>query len=173
MRRFPFLAAFVLAGCVGGRMMSGGSSAIRTDRDAYVVSPDSQGVARFTIRLRYTNGTGKTAYLATCRGPQPPRLEKQVGDQWVVAFMPVVPLCLGVPQAVRAGDTFDYDFVVYAGMPGTSIAPRFSVSEVPGTYRVIWEVFTGTQGDPSKPTELKDMVPEDQRVSNPFRLVKG
>jgi hypothetical protein len=144
---------------------------IRTNRTRYALN-DSGGIARFTIPFRYRNETGRTVYLPTCRGAQPPRLQKKVGDRWIVAFAPVVAFCMGVPVAIGAGETFNYTMQITAGMPGTSFMPRFSVSDVPGTYRILWEVFGGVEGDARQPSPVKDLLPIEWRISNDFELVR-
>ena len=165
------VALLVGVGCATAGGRSANTPAIRTDRDRYALN-DSAGIARLTIRMRYTNFADRPVYLPTCRGPQPPRLEKRVGDEWVVAYAPVVPFCLGVPLTVRPGDSFDYNFAILAGMPGTSFAPRFTVADVPGKYRVLWEAFFATNADPTRPTEVHDPVPLPQRISNEFEIVR-
>ena len=144
---------------------------IRTDRRRYLLN-DSAGIARLTIPFTYRNDTGQPVYLPTCRGVQPPRLEKLVGDRWIVAYAPIVSFCQGVPLTIRPGDSFTYNMRILAGMPGTTYVPRFIVSEVPGTYRVLWEVFAGVQGDPRQPVPVKDLLPIERRVSNPFELAR-
>jgi hypothetical protein len=164
------LILYTSAGCAAATAASSGP-AIETDRTVYAVN-DSAGLANLTIRMTYRNNTGKDVYLPTCRGPQPPRLQKQVGDSWVVAFAPNVLACEGAPITVRAGDIYNYTFRILAGMPGSNYAPRFAVSEIPGTYRVLWEIFSGTRGDPSRPGTTIDPLPLDQQISNTFRLVR-
>ena len=149
----------------------GTGPAIRTDRARYVLA-DSGGIARLTIPLSYRNDTDRPVYLPTCRGVQPPRLEKKVGDRWIVAYAPIVSFCMGVPLSIRPGDSFNYTMRIVAGMPGTTYAPRFIVSEVPGTYRVLWEVFAGVQGDARQPVPVKDLLPLEQRISNEFQLAR-
>lgn len=144
---------------------------IRTDRSRYAIN-DSAGIARLTIPLSYRNETGRPVYMPTCRGVQPPRLEKRVGERWIVAYVPIVSYCQGVPLSVRPGDSFNYTMNIVAGMPGTSYAPRFIVAEVPGTYRVLWEVFAGVQGDERQAVPVKDLLPAEWRISNEFQLVK-
>jgi hypothetical protein len=122
--------------------------------------------------MTYTNNTGKPAYLPTCRGPQPPRLQKQVGDTWVMAFEPNVLACEAAPIEVAAGDSYQYTFRILAGMPGTSFAPRWAVAEIPGTYRVLWEIFSDVQGSPAQPVRTRNPLPVDQEISNTFRLVR-
>jgi len=145
--------------------------AIRTAGRRYLLN-DSAGIVRLTIPFTYRNETGRTVYLPTCRGVQPPRLEKLVGDRWIVAYAPIVSFCQDVPLAIGPGDRFDYTMRIIAGMPGTTLVPRFIVSEVPGTYRVLWEVFAGVEGNPRDPVPVKDLLPLEHRVSNPFELAK-
>ena len=161
------LAACGCAAATVGR----GSPPIQTDRTVYAVN-DSAGLASLTIHMTYRNNTGKDVYLPTCRGPQPPRLEKQIGDAWVVAFAPNVFACESAPVTVPAGTSYDYTFRILAGMPGTNYAPRFAVSEIPGTYRVLWEIFQSTSGDPRRAVTTRDPLPVDQEVSNTFKLVR-
>lgn len=163
-------AVLTTLGCAGATAGSG-SPPIQTDRTVYAVN-DSAGLARLTIRMTYRNNTGKTVYLPTCRGPQPPRLQKQVGDEWVIAFAPNVLGCEGVPVAVAAGDTYDYTFRILAGMPGSNFAPRWAVSEIPGTYRVLWEIFQTTSGESRRAVTTRDPLPVEQEISNSFRLVR-
>lgn len=144
---------------------------IQTDRTVYAVS-DSGGLANLTIRMTYRNNTGKAAFLPTCRGPQPPRLQKQVGDAWVVAFAPTVLACEGAPIEIAAGDSYEYTFRILAGMPGTNYAPRWAVAEIPGTYRVLWEIFSDVQGNPARPVTTRNPLPVDQEISNTFKLVR-
>jgi hypothetical protein len=170
-RLLAVLAPLVALGCAAATAGSAGGPPIETDRTVYAVD-DTAGLARLTIRMTYRNTTGKEVFLPTCRGPQPPRLQKQVGDTWVVAFAPNILACEAAPVIVRAGDSYAYTFHVLAGMPGTNFAPRWTVSEIPGTYRILWEIFRSTTGDPSRPSTTRDPLPVDQSISNTFRLVR-
>jgi len=170
-RSLALVSLVVAIGCAAATAGSPGRAPIETDRTVYAVD-DTGGLARLTIRMTYHNTTGKDVYLPTCRGPQPPRLQKEVNGSWVIAFAPNVLACEGAPITVRAGDSYDYTFRILAGMPGTNYAPRFAVSEIPGTYRILWEIFSGTTGDPSRPSTTRDPLPIDQQISNTFRLVR-
>ena len=173
-RLFPALAlvaASATAACAAATAGSPGSPPIATDRTVYSVD-DSAGLSRLTIRMTYRNNTGKDVYLPTCRGAQPPRLQKEVNGTWVVAFAPNVLACEATPITVRAGESYAYTFRVLAGMPGTSYAPRWAVSEIPGTYRVLWEIFTGTSSNGGRTIITRDPLPIDQQISNTFRLVR-
>jgi len=173
MRRHHRLLCILLAalGCASVRGSGPGSPPIQTDRTVYALG-DSAGIARLTIRMTYRNDTGRPVYLPACQGVIPPRLQKRVGDEWVIAYVPMVRMCEDAPVIVRAGDTFDYRFPVVAGMPGTTFLPRFTVSDVPGTYRVLWEIFATADGNPGRPTPVRDPLPPEQQISNEFRLVR-
>lgn len=164
----PLLAAF---GCAAATAGSASGPPIETDRTVYAVD-DTAGLAHLTIRMTYRNTTGKDVFLPTCRGPQPPRLQKEVNGSWIIAFAPNILACEAAPITVRAGDTYDYTFRILAGMPGSNYAPRFAVSEIPGTYRILWEIFRSTAGDPSRASTTRDPLPIDQEISNTFRLVR-
>jgi hypothetical protein len=158
-------------GCASAMAGSGKGPPIRTDRTSYTVR-DTNGLASLTIQMIYTNNTGKPVYIPTCRGPQPPRLQKQVGDTWVVAFSPNILACESAPIEVAPGDSYPYTFRVLAGMPGSNYAPRWASSEIPGTYRVLWEIVTDVVGNSVRPTATRNPLPVDQEISNTFKLVR-
>jgi hypothetical protein len=170
-RLFAAVASFATLGCVAATAGSAKGPPIQTDRPSYVVR-DSNGLASLTIQMTYTNTTGHRVYIPTCRGPQPPRLQKKVGDSWVVAFSPNILACEASPIAVSAGDSYPYTFRILAGMPGSSYVPRFAVSEIPGTYRVLWEIVSDVVGNPSHPEATRNPLPLDQEVSNTFQLTR-
>lgn len=174
MRASRFALSLVLltaAGCAGAMAGTAKGPPIQTDRRSYVVR-DSSGLASLTIQMTYTNLTDHRVYIPTCRGPQPPRLQKRVGDEWVVAFSPNILACEASPISVSPGDSYPYTFRILAGMPGSSYVPRFSVSELPGTYRVLWEIVTDVVGNPAHPEATRNPLPVDQEISNTFQLVR-
>ena len=164
-------ASLAALGCASLNAGSAKGPPIQTDRSSYVVQ-DSAGLAGLTIQMTYTNNTGQRVYIPTCRGPQPPRLQKKVGDSWVMAYTPNVLGCEGAPIVVAPGESYPYTFRVLAGMPGSSFVPRFAVSEVPGTYRVLWEIVTEVVGNPNRPEATRNPLPVDQMISNSFQLVR-
>jgi hypothetical protein len=170
-RPLAALAILTTFGCAGATAGSTSSPPIETDRTVYAVD-DTAGLSRLTIRMTYRNSTGKDVYLPTCRGPQPPRLQKEVNGSWVVAFAPNVLACESTPITIRAGDSYAYTFRILAGLPGTNYAPRWAVAEIPGTYRVLWEVFTGMSSDRGRTITTRDPLPVEQEISNTFRLVR-
>lgn len=176
MPRARFLVSIALlasAGCAAATSESPNRPPIQTERIRYTVD-DSMPIVHLTINMVYRNTTGSTVYLPTCQGPQPPRLQKQVGDAWVVAFAPNVMGCEQTPISVRAGETYPYSFQIVGGRPGSSFAPRFAVSELPGTYRVLWEIFrTSRETVAGRPPIMTDPVPVEQEISNSFQLISG
>lgn len=157
--------------CVGAHMAYPATEPIQTDSPIYTYT-EANGLAHVTIRMTYRNTTGGPVFLPMCQGPQPPRLQKQVGDKWVVAFSPNVLACEETPMAIANNESYQYTFQVIAGMPNTNYLPRFAVNEVPGTYRVLWEVFHGAAGEPSHPVITRDQLPTNEEVSNTFQLVR-
>ena len=148
-----------------------GQPPIRTDRDEYQVQL-RDNIARATIMLKYTNGTGRTVYFIGCRPPHPPIIEKLVGDRWVSAWVPVVAACLSPPVAVDAGATYEYTFEMFAGLPGSTMHPQFEVAGIPGTYRLVWQIYADVDGDPSQAVLGRNPLPLAERVSNEFRFVR-
>ena len=168
---FAALSALATIGCAAATAGSPGSPPIQTDRAVYSVR-DSGGLSSLTIGMTYHNSTGKDVYLPTCRGVQPPRLQKEVNGAWVLAFAPNVLACESMPVTVRAGESYPYVFRILAGMPGSNYAPRWAVSEIPGNYRVLWEIFTGTASNAGRTIVTQDPLPVDQQISNTFKLVR-
>ena len=172
-RLLPSIALLASVGCAAANVASGKRPPIATDRVVYAVD-DTLPIVRLTINMVYRNTTGGDVYLPTCRGPQPPRLQKKVGDSsWVVAFSPNVMGCEESPITIRAGDEYPYSFQIVAGKPGSSFAPRFAVSELPGTYRVLWEIFRTSKEIAGRPPIMTDTVAVEQEISNSFQLVTG
>jgi len=173
MRFHVYLLPFVAAGlgCVSASMATKRTELIQTDSPIYTVE-ETGGLARVTIRIAYHNTSDQPVFLPSCQGPHPPRLQKQVGDEWVMAYSPNVLACQGTPLTIAAGESYNYVFEVVAGMPGTNYSPRFNVPEVPGTYRVVWEIFHGAVGNETTPVITRDPLPLQQEYSNAFELVR-
>lgn len=173
-RTLALSAAFglaLLAGCTEALRPAGGDEGappIRTDRSEYAVSRTAQSLET-TIRFEYSNRTGAAVYLPNCRGIHPVVLEKRVGDEWVTAFVPVIPLCASPPVVVRPGETFLYTLRVSAGLPGSHVSPKLRVDDLEGTYRLAGVVLRTWEPDGEKP-EWGDPLPRELRVSNDFTL---
>jgi hypothetical protein len=146
-----------------------GGAPIRTDSAVYHVRTTAYAY-ELTIGLTYTNPSGETAYISTCKAPDPPVLEKWEDGKWVTAFAPVVLMCLGPPVVIGAGERYAYTYHVLAShRPDTY--PQFEVAEIPGTYRLVWRIlgtWTPDGGQPGPGEEL----PLESRISNSFRIAR-
>jgi hypothetical protein len=154
------LVAAASSGCRLGDLTAPdlGEPAIRTDSAAYTLRRIGS-MLKGTIGFTYTNRTGGDVLAHGCGAPDPPRLEKLVGDAWVVVYSPVVLACWTPPVRIGAGQTYRYALQMYAALPGANALPRWEGGEAPGIYRLVW-------GALSAPTPL----PPEVRTSNAFTL---
>lgn len=132
--------------------------AIQTDSAAYVLRRVGSGL-QGTIGFTYSNWTGADVFAGGCRNPDPPHVEKLVGDAWVTAYAPAVLLCWSPPVRIGAGQSYRYALHIAAALPGANAGPRWEAGDVPGTYRLVWDAL-------SAPIPL----PEELRTSNTFVL---
>ena len=177
-----------LAAC-GGRSAMGpgdgsgsdvsGSAPIQTDRASYTARRQTmhlvdgtryENYLELTIGLRYTNPTDEPIYLVTCLDVNPPVLEKKEGAEWVTAFAPIVPECLGPPVVIGRGESYEYIYRIEAFLPGSRVMPQFQ-TEVPGTYRLVWTAYRTWLAN-SVEAGLGRELPLEQRVSNEFSIVE-
>ena len=161
-----FAALLTLAvDCKSGDLVSPTDGMLRTDRSEYILTRESNTI-RVDIGVTFDNRTGKAVYIPACHGAHPPILEKFEGGRWIVAYAPAVLLCLGPPVVVPAGETYEYEYRVVAGAPGTNIEPKFDVDAIPGTYRLVWGLF-----EEKLPDGLtRQPLPAESRTSNTFRI---
>ncbi len=138
---------------------------LRTGATEYVVRQEN-GLLRTEIGLTFVNRTGGAVYIPSCHGPYPPVLEKVVDGQWVIAYAPIVLLCLEQPVAIAPGKSYDFAYRVHAALPGTNAGPQFSVTPIAGTYRAVWGLFSEKLADG---TTTKPLAAES-RTSNTFQL---
>jgi hypothetical protein len=138
---------------------------IQTEKEAYVVSRIGHGL-EVSIKVIYTNRTGRTVYLPTCIVVHPPLLEKRVDGKWALAYAAIVPLCIGPPVQIKSATTYSYIFNMHARLP-TDEAPRFLPETVDGTYRLVWEIYETWTPDKYP---LGKLLSLEQRVSNEFKL---
>jgi hypothetical protein len=140
---------------------------IRTDRSTYTLRRAAEGDPEefFEIVAVYRNQGGRTVHLAECER-MPPQwwLEKRIAGEWVRAYEP---LCSPVaPERLRTlapGATRTDTLRVrhYAGG-----YPRFSVADVAGDYRMVYQVYTSYDVNRSPAGERIPVLP----VSNEFRV---
>lgn len=119
------------------------------------------------IRARFTNLTGATAYFVNCNGATMLHLEKLAGEQWTRAWSPIVPLCLSPPITVASGQSYEFGVPLFAAKPDANAAPKFTVPEIPGVYRIVWSDALSSYQDK---LPFGAQLPLDQRVSNSFTL---
>jgi hypothetical protein len=172
----PLISAICLTACgsldllgTSPDFVDDGTALIRTDSAVYHVRTTSEA-HELTIGVTFTNGTGGTTYIPTCRAPFPPVLQRWNGDQWVTVFSPVVAMCLGPPVVIPAGSTYHYSYRVM-GSRRPNTYPRFETSEISGTYRLVWQILGSWTPDGPEPG-LGVELPLEQRVSNSFVLVQ-
>jgi hypothetical protein len=152
---------------------------ILTDQSVYTVQrgathlDDGTLYGRYVqlfIRLRYTNPTTGSIYLPTCHTVSPPVLEKLEARGWVTAFAPIVQACLGPPEIIERGRTFEYLYHVQAYLPGSRVMPQFQTA-VPGTYRLVWSAYATWTAYGTEPGIGREL-PLEARVSNEFEIVE-
>ena len=147
------LALFALAGC--DVFSDGEPGRLRTGADV-VEARVGDPFITFEVPVTYTNTTDETAYFGGCARPDPPSVQKRVDGDWVLAYNPIVQLCLSTPLPIAPGESLEYVLHAAAAVPGTRAGPEWRVGEVPGTYRLLWRVEE--RGEP------RDLT------SNAFRL---
>ena len=157
-----------IAACEGGLLApESGDPPIRTIAEEYVLETTSIGW-RTEISFLYANRSDGPYYLVNCGGSYFYRLEKLVEDRWVFAWGPILPLCLSPVIRIDAGATFADTLGIFGGFPGTNFSPKFQMADPEGLYRIVVEALSSFHED-ARP--FGPMIPREQRVSNPFRLV--
>ncbi len=126
-----------------------------------------------SMRVSYTNPTGSTAYLRKCSNEKPiPVLQKLDSTGWINALEPVCYTRLVPPIRVEPRKTYTQAVALQSSLyPNTY--PRFSVNEISGTYRLLYEIYETMEvyGD-DQFGPLKNMVPLAARISNTFQITE-
>jgi hypothetical protein len=165
---------------------------IRTDRRSYrlqkVYSPELEpsiiGLPRgerravldreeVTIVATFTNRSGGPIYIPPCRNGFPKfHLEKATPHGWTEAYPSI---CAGgLPDNLRPvvpGETLVDTLTIYhSRRPKTH--PRFLVSEIAGTYRLVYTAYVTWSADRVRRTEPFPgiLAPIGERVSNEFLI---
>lgn len=140
---------------------------LQTERSVYSAGVGTRS-AGVTIRFRFTNRTGQTVYAAGCRGVDPPVLEKQLDGRWVSVHAPFVDLCEPTVRPIRPDEVYRSSLRVRPGQPGSRVAPTVPPLGIPGTYRLVWNVYGRWRAGHAPSRE--DLLPLEQRISNPFGI---
>jgi hypothetical protein len=119
------------------------------------------------IDVRFTNRTAGTVFFVNCSGATSLSLEKRILGAWVAVWTPVLQHCLSQPITVPPGGTYDSRIGVFGGYPGSNAWPQFVVTNVAGSYRLVWHDALRSYQD-----RLPFGVPLalEHRVSNRFEL---
>lgn len=119
--------------------------------------------------VMFTNNTLRTVSFVNCLDDVRPALQKQVGESWTTVWAPVKLTCLSQPITVTPGASYDTQFRVFGADQNTNIVPKFSTSDLNGTFRLVWGgvVFDYNSYGPS----FGEPLPVEGRVSNTFTLV--
>lgn len=146
------------------------AAAFQTDALKYHVTVTSH-LYEATIGFTFTNPTQAPAYFVNCNGATSFWLEKWTGRGWKPVWVPAIQLCLSPPIVVQPGGTYSRTIHKAAGLPGNNLYPKLEVSEIAGTYRLVWgDVLRSF--DPNK-YPSGDRLPLEHRVSNRFVLELG
>lgn len=119
------------------------------------------------IDVRFTNRTAGTVYFVNCSGATGVSLEKRILGDWVAVWSPALPECLSPPITVAPGGIYDSRISVFGGYQGSNDWPQFAVTNVAGTYRLVWHDALRSYQDRlpfGVPLEL------EHRVSNRFEI---
>jgi hypothetical protein len=143
-------------------------STLRTDRDEYRITRTQDGSIQFTILATYDNRASEPASIAACRTPNPPTIQKRVGDDWTAVYNPPVLACISEPTVIEPGEQFRYEYQVSAFPRGGNSYPQFEADSVPGVYRLLWIIHEGTRD----PTGSRGSEEGQRVISNEFRLVE-
>jgi hypothetical protein len=141
---------------------------LQTDRLVYQLQRDSGGHVRVEIPFTYHNTTGETVYLVNCRGAVPPSLEKWQAGQWVVAWTPVLLMCLSHPIVIESDVVYSDTLRVSAARQGSNEYPQFEVPDLEGTYRLVWPMPVHEYDFDNPPSGRP--LPLESRISNNFEL---
>lgn len=141
---------------------------VQTDSSRYHVRTTDRW-HEITMRVSFINRTPEQAYFRGCRDPDPPIMEKLEDGEWVIAYHAPVALCFGSATIVEPGQRYEYVYRIVSGLSGSDVGTRFQVEELSGVYRLNWGILRKWDRDPS----LWELLPLEQRISQPFELVVG
>lgn len=142
---------------------------IQTDSDRYRLVQEGSFL-RTKIPYVYTNDAGTTIYIVNCRGVFPQRLERREAGRWVGTYGNAVRDCLSPPIVIEEGDTYADTLVISAGAYGSNISPQFDRADPTGTYRIVWGEGNVLTSFDENAQPFGEPIPEEQRISNLFRL---
>ena len=137
---------------------------LQTEQVEYRLSDDGAGDYDLVIPWTYKNRQHTATYYDRCGS----RLEKNVGDAWILAFRPVCAATGSLIDTILPGQQLGRSFQVHACYL-SNCAPSFEVNPIPGTYRVV-AGFYATVVIQAGSTLLQDSLPTNARRSNSFQI---
>ena len=168
-----FAAVALLAACQGDITQSAllavvDHPMVAMGEDAYTLEQWSGGVST-RLDIIVENSSPETISLLNCNGAYGVVLERRVGTDWVTAWAPVLPLCLGKPIEIPPGGLLQDTIKVFAGRRGSMTHPQFAMDQLEGTYRMVVTSAYWHYDHDGPP--WGDAVPSRVMTSNPFRLI--
>lgn len=118
------------------------------------------------IPYSYSNNSGSRIYLVNCNQHFDARLERRLGDGWVLGWAPLLNLCLSTPIIIEPGGVFRDTLRIYAARFGSNSNPQFKFENPEGIYRIRWESAL-TSVDPDQ-YPFGEPLPLEKRTSNSF-----
>lgn len=169
----PYAAGFVLP-CLSllacGDPVSPQLAAFQTNAPEYTLTATSIGYEG-DVGFVFTNPNDSPAYIVNCNGATSVRLEKLVEGTWLAAWAPIIPLCLSPPIVVAGGAQYQGVVRVVDCSFRVTCAPKFTVSDIPGQYRLVWNQILTSFDDRKHP--FGEPLPLEQRTSNTFMISTG
>ncbi len=169
------LASLIVSGCSKTgqspeRAISG--LPIRPHKQTYTLV-HSPTPLRASIVATYTNYGDRPVYLGRCGFSPEPHfvLEKNIGEDWTVAYSPICDMVLAPPFEVQPGevrtDTLElYDF------DSPNMYRYFRVHSIPGTYRIVYKIYDCCPTKKGGSPRLGSLLPKTARVSYNFALAE-
>jgi hypothetical protein len=161
----------ITLGAAGSRLPERFEPWLLTDRETHVILFTPETI-EFEVPFTFTNRGPAAVAIPRCTQPGArhglpmPALDKLVQGEWVEVLR-AAESCFGDPLVIRRGASHEFTARIVAGRPHTHIQPQFRTTQLPGSYRLRWEVY---EHDPFASFRFGRLLPVEYRVSNEFRL---
>lgn len=148
----------------------GGRPAIETQSDTAVLRAFSDSVSGSVVAT-YTNRTSAPVYLGRCGTSRHPGvvLDKEIEGAWSLSYDPVCAMIGAPPLEVRPGESRTDTLPLWDYRLPHSY-PNFKSPEIPGTYRIVYEVYDCCSTPPGGGVRFGPPLPREGQVSEAFRI---
>jgi hypothetical protein len=170
------LIAFSVSACELERLSLGAPRAglepippdawLQTDRLTYSAFFTATTI-EFDVGFTFTNRARFAVAIPRCVRPFRPALDKLIAGVWVEVLRHAE-ACVAEPLVIGPRRSQRFVLRVRAGRPNSFIEPQFRTAELPGIYRLRWQVY---EHDPTRPDGVGPLLPLEFRVSNEFRII--